>query len=1109
MVDKLRGRKHLSLAILLGIVLLLGVFIFSAKAKVWAKQGIKSQEILEDKFYVPKVNLQSGQILTYEEKNYLTNKDKEYLSRIIYPELKIYVLGFRWQGEENSDNDIQVQVRFLNKDGSFTEWFDVDKSFNEFGKGNNISIQTSEPVIAPQSIGFQYKVKLKKDSPSLLDNLNFICIDSSRSKVGKAEKKLFNQAEAAEITGINIISRAGWGCGAPNNTWEELRSYARNVIYTDRNKYSDEWVDNQINNIHWAPEYVQWKKVVIHHTAGDNYIPDPAGTVRGIWQYHTYTLGWGDIGYNFLVSPDGQVFEGRFGGKNVVGGHARPYNYGTIGISVLGTYTNVGISNAAFNSLTDLIAQKAAESGFEPAGTSDFTNSYGQTWYNMPNIVGHRDCAPTECPGQAFYNQLPAVRSTSQSKYNQYTSYKLYKTSSSPTVYLIDVSQNKKFPIPSLEMFNSWGFSWDRVETVSESLLNNIPAGPTVTNLAKAGLTIYLIDNGQKKGIPTPAIFNSWGFVQEKVVYYSNDLINLIPTGPTVTNLAKGSSAAAYLVENGQKRWIPNPTIFSSWNFSWVNVRTYSDDLINSLPSGPTVTNLAKGSLSTVYIIDQQKKKPIPDMTTFNAWELKTADIRTYSDDLINSITSGSTVNRLAKGSAAIVYIVDQGKKKPIPDMTTFNAWGFKTTDIRTYSDDLINSLSLGSIVTNLAKGSSPTVYLIENGKKNPFPDAQTFEAWGYSWGNIRTYSDDLINSLPSGAVITRLIKGSTATVYYLEPIKTKRPIPNVDVFYSYRFNFNDVKTISDTLLNPFSTGPILPPNTTPIKVTAAGKFGVDSSSLGRITTSGAGKIFEVRYLAGQYYVNDANNCWMSSGYIRFVPLDNQAIMEITSYYDPNWNGSTNYNRFLGVIEARYSNTSNALWAINELALEDYLKGIGEASNNNPSEYLKTMAVAERSYAYWHIQRGGKHQGEPFHLKNSRRGNGNDQVYCGYGFQVLAPNVTAAVNATRGQVVSGHGYNVCITPYSHGAKGSTRPGSAIGLDYPWLQSEADPYGDPNAGLNNPSGNHLVGLSASGALGYVNNERKSYPWILNHYYRGTGLSTLPDPGIRIAIYKIQY
>lgn len=55
---------------------------------------------------------------------------------------------------------------------------------------------------------------------------------------------------------------------------------------------------------------------VVHHTAGSNdYAPeDSAGMVRSIYEYHTRTLGWCDLGYNALIDKYGQVFEGRAGG---------------------------------------------------------------------------------------------------------------------------------------------------------------------------------------------------------------------------------------------------------------------------------------------------------------------------------------------------------------------------------------------------------------------------------------------------------------------------------------------------------------------------------------------------------------------------------------------------------------------------------------------------------------------------------------------------------------------------------------------------------------------------------------------------------------------------
>jgi len=242
---------------------------------------------------------------------------------------------------------------------------------------------------------------------------------------------------------------------------------------------------------------------------------------------------------------------------------------------------------------------------------------------------------------------------------------------------------------------------------------------------------------------------------------------------------------------------------------------------------------------------------------------------------------------------------------------------------------------------------------------------------------------------------------------------------------------------------------------------------------------------------------------WSGNASIKFVPNSANVIMEISSYSNPNYDGSANYNRFRGSIEVVHSGTGT--WAVNELSLNDYTAGICEAPGwpDVPIEYLKTMAVAARSYGLWHLSRGGKHAGEPFHLKNSRKGNGNDQVYCGYGFEAAASLYAPQARATNDQVVL-YNWNPILAAYSHGSYPRTR--SALetwGTDYPYLQAVSDPYGDP-ARPCGTGGNHCVGLSASGAIGFAG-RGSSYIDILRHYYTGTGVAATSSQNIRIAIY----
>ena len=180
---------------------------------------------------------------------------------------------------------------------------------------------------------------------------------------------------------------------------------------------------------------------------------------------------------------------------------------------------------------------------------------------------------------------------------------------------------------------------------------------------------------------------------------------------------------------------------------------------------------------------------------------------------------------------------------------------------------------------------------------------------------------------------------------------------------------------------------------------------------------------------SGIYSVQAPRVNTSSSSYIVLAPGSENGIMQVTSYHDiPWWDTNIDDNRFRGKIEVRYSPVSGKLWVINDLPLEFYLRGIAETGSGAPQEFLKTMSIAARDYALYHVNRGGKYYGNSqdiFHLKNSRNGNGDDQVYQGYGFESRFPDLTAAVTATSGLVVTYNG-SLALTPYFSNTDGRTR-----------------------------------------------------------------------------------
>lgn len=217
------------------------------------------------------------------------------------------------------------------------------------------------------------------------------------------------------------------------------------------------------------------------------------------------------------------------------------------------------------------------------------------------------------------------------------------------------------------------------------------------------------------------------------------------------------------------------------------------------------------------------------------------------------------------------------------------------------------------------------------------------------------------------------------------------------------------------------------------------------------------------------------------------TPTDQDIIFEILSYSNrPSWSSTLNDNTFRTTLEVRYAPQTNRLWVVNELKLENYLKGIGETSNSSPYEYQKTLITAARTYAKYHVDRSTKHAADGFTVSPTEA----DQVYRGYGAEKRLPNVARAVDETRGVIVT-YGGQLAITPYYSQSDGRTRSWEEVwgGAPKPWLVTKPDPYCD---GL--PMLGHGVGMSARGAIGMAL-DHKQFEEILKYYYTGIELKRI--------------
>ncbi len=167
---------------------------------------------------------------------------------------------------------------------------------------------------------------------------------------------------------------------------------------------------------------------VVHHSVtGNGYsAAEVPAIIRSIQAYHMDGNGWSDIGYNFVVDRFGRIWEGRGGGidRAVVGAHAGGFNTGTVGVMLLGDFTNAVPSAAALDAAGRVIGWKLFLDGADPSGTVAFTSGGSNTipagvTRTFPRVIAHRDVGATGCPGSQLYSRLGAVRSVAKADYDR------------------------------------------------------------------------------------------------------------------------------------------------------------------------------------------------------------------------------------------------------------------------------------------------------------------------------------------------------------------------------------------------------------------------------------------------------------------------------------------------------------------------------------------------------------------------------------------------------------------------------------------------------------------------------------------------------------------
>jgi hypothetical protein len=294
-------------------------------------------------------------------------------------------IGFSWEGDEGTG----VRYRVRRADGTVSQWRRAaenhDAEHGEHHYSGVLGVGRADlvewEVVRPPG---------KSIRDVTLEYMNTVDGPRVETEVPVAQK-------AASANAPDIVTRAEWGAD------ESIKSTSGSC----------------------RRRFFPVQQLFVHHTVGRNFESNPKAAMRAIYHFHTQTRGWCDVGYNFVVGWDGTIYEGRWArayspwevhssedrsGRAVAGAHVSGYNSGSVGVSVMGNFSEVQPPPVVRRSLAELLAWEADRHDLKPRGEHTYRNPETGATRRLKYIAGHRDAGYTECPGNFLYAALPSVR---------------------------------------------------------------------------------------------------------------------------------------------------------------------------------------------------------------------------------------------------------------------------------------------------------------------------------------------------------------------------------------------------------------------------------------------------------------------------------------------------------------------------------------------------------------------------------------------------------------------------------------------------------------------------------------------------------------------------
>ena len=272
---------------------------------------------------------------------------------------------------------------------------------------------------------------------------------------------------------------------------------------------------------------------------------------------------------------------------------------------------------------------------------------------------------------------------------------------------------------PHLQGNENFSLIWDRWFT------HTYPSGTLLQDKETGG--IWYIQFGRRRAITSRSAYLS-RFPTQPVIAVSESVINQYPEGDPISfpnySLLRSPRGTVYLIVDDTRRGIDSQEAFRAIGFNsdeiidvtWDDLAVYEEGepitIASVSPGGSLMQNTTTGG---VYFVEEGKKYPIMSKqilkARFDGWAIfpqSPEDLEAYPTGDYVTFPDGTLV--LAEGSPD-VFVISEGKRRLIPDESTFLAYGWEWPQIIVTNERSVLLQSLGEEIPSLLDQSESTIF--------------------------------------------------------------------------------------------------------------------------------------------------------------------------------------------------------------------------------------------------------------------------------------------------------------------------------------------------------------------------------------------------------------